>query len=198
MADSLAGLIAASARHGEPAKARPVERWNPPYCGEIDMLVRSDGTWLYNRSPIGRAALVRLFASILRKDGDRYVLVTPVEKVGIRVEDAPFIATSMRREIGSGGGGLVAEKLVFETNVGDVTQAGPAHPLRFEMGAHEGLKPYVHVRGGLWARLTRALSHDLIDIAVEREEKGATWLGIASDGAFFPISRADDLAEAKR
>jgi hypothetical protein len=197
MADSLAGLIAASNRHGEPAKARPVERWNPPYCGEIDMLIRADGTWCYNGSPIGRAALVRLFASILRKDEGRYFLVTPVEKVGLRVEDAPFIATAMRRETAAGPDGQVAEKLVFETNVGDVTQAGPVHPMRFERGAHEGLKPYVHVRGGLWARLTRALSHDLVDIAVEREEKGESWLGIASDGAFFPISRASDMAEAE-
>ena len=94
-ADTLSGLIAASARNGELAKPRPVERWDPPYCGEIDMLIRTDGTWFYNGSPIGRAALVRLFASILRKDGDRYVLVTPVEKVGIKVEDAPFLATAM-------------------------------------------------------------------------------------------------------
>ncbi|MBV8428183.1 MAG: DUF1285 domain-containing protein, partial [Hyphomicrobiales bacterium] len=114
IADTLSGLIAASARNGEFAKPRPVERWDPPYCGEIDMVIRADGTWFYNGSPIGRAALVRLFASILRKDGDRFVLVTPVEKVGIEVEDAPFLATAMRLDETAEG-----ETLVFETNVGD-------------------------------------------------------------------------------
>ena len=152
-ADSLAGLIAASARAGDAAKPRPVERWNPAYCGEIDMRIRQDGSWIYNGSPIGRAALVRLFASILRKDEDRYVLVTPVEKVGIVVEDVPFIATAMRVEAGADG-----ESLVFETNMGDETRIGPENALRFQIGAHDGIKPYVHVRGGLWARLTRALT----------------------------------------
>jgi hypothetical protein len=196
-ADSLSGLIAASARHGDPAKARPVERWNPPYCGEIDMAIRSDGIWLYNGSPIGRAALVRLFASILRRDDDRYVLVTPVEKVGIKVEDVPFIATAMRREASGGSTCTAPERLVFETNVGDVTQAGPEHPLRFERGAHDGIKPYVHVRGGLWARLTRTLAHDLVDMAEERREKGEDWLGVASGGAFFPICRVSEMAEVE-
>ena len=194
--DALSGLIAASARHGDLAKTRPVERWNPPDCGEIDMAIRSDGTWLYNGSPIGRAALVRLFASILRKDADRYVLVTPVEKVGIKVEDVPFIATSMRLEPSDAGEGAAAGgSLVFETNVGDVTRAGRDHPLRFERGAHDGIKPYVHVRGGLWARLTRALTHDLIELAVERREKGEAWLGVASGTAFFPICRTSEMAE---
>jgi hypothetical protein len=189
-ADTLSGLIAASARNGELAKPRPVERWDPPYCGEIDMLIRTDGTWFYNGSPIGRAALVRLFASILRKDGDRYVLVTPVEKVGTKVEDAPFLATAMHAQDAPEG-----ETLVFETNVGDVTRAGPSHPLRFERGAHDGVKPYVHVRGGLWARLTRPLAHDLVDVAVEREQDDEAWLGICSAGAFFPMCRASDMAE---
>ncbi len=188
--DMLSGLIAASARNGEFAKPRPVERWDPPYCGEIDMLIRADGTWFYNGSPIGRAALVRLFASILRKDDDRYVLVTPVEKVGIKVEDAPFLATAMRVEETPEG-----ETFVFETNVGDVTRASPSHPLRFERGAHDGVKPYVHVRGGLWARLTRSLAHDLVGIAVEREKDGEAWLGIASGGGFFPMCPASDMAE---
>jgi uncharacterized protein len=187
-ADTLCGLIAASARNGDFAKPRPVERWNPPYCGDIDMLIRADGTWFYDGSPIGRAALVRLFASILRKDENRYVLVTPVEKVGIKVEDVPFLATAMRVEAEAEG-----VTLVLETNVGDVTRVGPSHPLRFERGAHDGIKPYAHVRGGLWARLTRPLAHDLIDIAVEREEQGETWLGIASAGTFFPMCRSSEL-----
>jgi len=189
-ADTLSGLIAASARNRDAAKPRPVERWNPPYCGEIDMVIRADGTWFYNGSPIGRAALVRLFASILRKDDDRYVLVTPVEKVGITVEDAPFLATDMHVEAAGEG-----ETLVFETNVGDVTHAGPDHPLRFAKGVHDGVKPYVHVRGGLWARLTRSLAHDLVGIAVEREREGETWLGVASAGAFFAMCKASEVAE---
>jgi hypothetical protein len=159
------------------------------------MRVRSDGTWFYNGSPIGRAALVRLFASILRKDEERYVLVTPVEKVGITVEDVPFIATAMRLE-GEGA----RQALIFETNVGDATRAGPEHKMRFELGAHDGVKPYVHVRGGLWARLTRALTHDLIDIAAERrirlegQAQEEDFLGIASAGAFFPICRTSEMA----
>jgi len=190
--DSLAGLIAASSRHADPAKPRPVERWNPPYCGEIDMLIRADGSWLYNGSPIGRAALVRLFASILRKDAERYVLVTPVEKVGIKVEDAPFVATAMRRE---GAEGEDAGGLVFETNMGDLTRAGAEHAMRFERGAHDGIKPYVHVRGGLWARLTRPLAHELVTLAVEREIDGEGWLGVASGNTFFPMCKASELAE---
>ena len=190
IADTLSGLIAASARNGEFAKPRPVERWDPPYCGEIDMVIRADGTWFYNGSPIGRAALVRLFASILRKDGDRFVLVTPVEKVGIEVEDAPFLATAMRLDETAEG-----ETLVFETNVGDVTRVGTSHPLRFERGAHAGVKPYVHVRGGLWARLTRALAHDLVGIAAEREHEGRAWLGVTSGGVFFPLCPASEMVE---
>jgi hypothetical protein len=186
--DTLSGLIAASARSGDFAKPRPVERWDPPYCGEIDMVICADGTWFYNGSPIGRAALLRLFASILRKDQDRYVLVTPVEKVGITVEDAPFLATAMRAESTSEG-----ETFVFETNVGDVTRAGLSHPLRFERGAHDGIKPYVHVRGALWARLTRSLAHDLVGLAVEREDAGENWLGVASGGAFFPMCKASEM-----
>ncbi len=158
------------------------------------MTIRADGTWLYGGSPIGRAALLRLFASILRKDEDRYVLVTPVEKVGIRVEDVPFIATAMRGEAAGGSAVQGAESLVFETNVGDVTRAGPEHPMRFEKGAHDGIKPYVHVRGGLWARLTRALVHDLVAIAIERRLGNEEWLGVASGGAFFPICRTSEMA----
>ena len=116
------------------------------------------------------------------------MLVTPVEKVGIKVEDAPFLATAMQVETAPEG-----KILVFETNVGDVTRAGPSHAMRFETGVHDGIKPYVHVRGGLWARLTRSLAHELVGIATEREQEGETWLGVASGGAFFPMCRASDL-----
>src|SRR5947209_11503564 len=139
---SLEGLTeAAHAAGGEQRRLPPVHLWNPAFCGDLDMRIARDGTWFYNGTPIGRPALVRLFASILRKDEDRYVLVTPVEKVGIKVEDVPFIATSMRREAGPASEGKNGQSLLFETNMGDVTRAGSEHPLRFERGAHDGVKP---------------------------------------------------------
>ncbi len=120
------------------------------------MRIAADGTWFYCGSPIGRAPLVQLFASILRKDGDRYVLVTPVEKVGIKVDDAPFLAVEMARGEGD------EPRLTFRTNVEDIVTVDAEHPLRFERGAAEGLKPYVNVRGDLWALVKRALFYDLV------------------------------------
>src|SRR5271165_1207451 len=125
---------------GEAAMGRlnglaPAPSWNPPDCGDIDMRIAADGTWFYCGSPIGRAPLVQLFASILRKDGERYVLVTPVEKVGVKVDDAPFLAVEMQVEETNG-----EPSLTFRTNVDDVVTAGREHPLRFERGAAEGLK----------------------------------------------------------
>ena len=131
----LAGLVAQA---GQAAKARPVERWDPPYCGEIDMLIAADGAWFYRGSLIAREPLVRLFASILRREPDgRHVLVTPVEKVGIEVADAPFLAV----EVAAVGEGR-ERGLTFRTNVGDLVAAGPDHPLRVETEAGTaGLKP---------------------------------------------------------
>ncbi len=163
----------------------PVEKWNPPFCGDIDMRIARDGTWFYGGTPIGRAALVQLFSTILRKDPDRYVLVTPVERVGIVVEDAPFLAVEMRVE-GDGEGRVIA----FRTNVEDWTEAGPAHPLRFEHTQAEGLKPYVHVRGGLEALVKRALVFDLAEMAQTRMIDGVERTGVWSGGAFFPIEVA--------
>jgi hypothetical protein len=171
----LAGLVAQA---GKPAKARPVERWNPPYCGEIDMRVTADGTWLYRGSPIGREALVRLFASILRRDPDgRYVLVTPVERIGITVEDAPFLAVEVAVE------GKGAERiLTFRTNVGDIIVAGPEHTMRFDTEAETGgLKPYLRIRGGLDALATRALAHELVALADDKDGAPGLW----SRGVFF-------------
>ena len=155
-----------------------MERWNPPYCGEIGMKIAADGTWFYRGSPIGREALVRLFASILRREPDgRHVLVTPVERVGIEVEDAPFLGVEMVAE-GEGA----ERRLSIRTNVGDIVAAGPEHPLRFETEAETGgLKPYVRVRGGLDALLTRSLTLDLVAIADERDGAAGIWSG----GAFF-------------
>ena len=166
----------------------PVHLWNPPDCGDIDMRIAADGVWHYRGSPIGRASLVQLFASILRKDGDRYVLVTPVEKVGVKVDDAPFLAVEMQ----------VAEKdgekvLTFRTNVDDLVTAGPEHPMRFERGAADGLKPYVRVRGDLWALVKRALFYDLVDLGVSERWDDEAWFGVRSGGVFFPMCPASEI-----
>jgi hypothetical protein len=180
--EALAGLgeARAAGKRGPP----PVHLWNPPFCGDIDMRIAADGTWFYLGSPIGRAPLVKLFSSILRKDPERYVLVTPVERVGIRVDDAPFVAVEMRRE---------ADRIGFRTGVDDFVWVGPEHPLRFEPGAAEGVKPYVRIRGELWALVKRALFYDLVELgAVERHE-GEDWFGVRSSGMFFPMRPAAEI-----
>src|SRR5918993_843662 len=145
---SFEALVAAAKVAGGKGPA-PVHLWNPAYCGEIDMRIARDGTWFYGGTPIGRPALVKLFASILRRDPERFVLVTPVERVGIAVEDAPFLAVEMAVE-GEGP----ARTIAFRTNVDDLVRVDAAHPLRFEKGEACGVKPYVLVRGGLWALVT--------------------------------------------
>ena len=167
---SLAAAVGAVKLRG-PA---PVDKWHPAYCGEIDMRIAADGTWFYAGTPIARPAMVQLFAGILRKDPERYVLVTPVECVGIAVDDVPFIAAAMEAE---------GETLRFVTNLGDEVEAGADHPMRFALDKDGGVKPYVHIRGGLEARLTRTLAIELLDRAEERDGT----LGIAAGGAFFVI-----------
>ena len=162
--DALSRLTAALGDAGGGKGPPPVERWNPPFCGDLDMRIAADGTWFYMGTPIGRPKLVKLFASVLRKDPDRFVLVTPVERVGITVEDAPFQAVEMAV---SGEGD--ARNIAFRTGVDDLVQVGPDHPLRFEQDGDGGVKPYVLVRGGLWARVTRALTYDLIDLGEDRD-----------------------------
>ena len=169
-------------------EALPVETWNPPFCGDIDMKIARDGAWFYQGSLIERPALVRLFSRLLRKDEDRYVLVTPVERVGIKVEDVPFIAADLEMVETAAG-----KNLRFHTNVGDAVLADAEHPLRFETGAADGIIPYVLVRTGLWARLTRALTLDLIGRGVALDVGGSRMFGIASGGAFFPIAPAADF-----
>lgn len=163
----------------------PVERWNPPFCGDIDLEIHADGSWSYNGTPIVRPALVRLFASVLRRDPERYVLVTPVECLGIKVADAPFLAVEMAVD-----GERASRALAFRTNLDELVAVGPDHPLRFEIGAEGGVKPYVLVRGGLWARVTRALALDLLDLGEEREVDGQPGFGIAVGGSFFAIGVA--------
>jgi len=183
---ALGGLReAAEARKRGPA---PVHLWNPPYCGEIDMRIAADGTWYYRGSPIGRAPLVQLFASILRKDEDRYVLVTPVERVGIRVDDAPFLCVEMG--VAETGG---EQELTFRTNVEDIVTVDAEHPLRFERGAAEGIKPYVRVRGDLWALVKRALYYDLVALGKVEPWRGEDWFGVRSGALFFPMTRASEI-----
>ena len=169
----------------------PVERWNPPYCGELDMRIAADGTWFYNGTPIGRLALVKLFASILRKDGDRHVLVTPVERVGVAVEDAPFQAVEMAVD-GDGAG----RRIAFRTNVDDVVEVGPDHPLRFDRDPSGGIKPYVRVRGALWARITRALTYDLIALGEERDLEGDQVFGVTVGRDFYSIAPAAEARDS--
>ncbi len=165
----------------------PVDRWQPPYCGDIGLKIRADGTWLYRGSPIGRESLVRLFASVLRNDADgRTYLVTPAEKIDVTVEDAPFLAVEM--EVwGAGREG----QIVLRTNVDDVVRCGPAHPLRFaRQDPGGGLKPYVLVRGRLEALLVRSLVYELAALAVEEERGGRKVPGVWSGGVFFPMEPA--------
>ena len=163
----------------------PVERWNPPFRGELDMRIAADGTWYYMGSPITRERMVRLFSTVLRRDEDgRTYLVTPAERFAITVDDSPFLAVRMRVD-GEGRNQTVS----FQTNVDDEVTVDEAHPLRFEREARgDGLKPYVLVRGRLEALVTRALAFDLIDLAVEEEADGEPWLGVWSGGRFHAMA----------
>jgi hypothetical protein len=169
----------------------PVEQWNPPFCGDIDMRIAADCTWFYQNSPIGRAPMVRLFASILKREDNKYFLVTPVEKVGLIVEDAPFLAVELAVDHGPSG-----QVLGFRTNVDDLVEAGPGHALRFEPEPGSGgLKPYLHVGRDLWAKVTRALFYDLVALGEERDVNGKAMFGVASNGEFFPMAEASALRE---
>lgn len=152
------------------------------------MRIASDGTWFHEGSPIGRKPMVELFSSILLREEDgRHYLVTPIEKVGIRVDDAPFVAVGLEVQDKGGGG----QTLTFTTNVGDEAVAGPEHGLRFETDTENGgLKPYLHVRGRLEALVSRALTYDLVELAEDGTVDGQDWLGIRSAGVFFPMARA--------
>ncbi len=168
----------------------PVEKWHPDYCGDIDMVIKRDGTWFYMGSPIGRAPLVRLFSTVLRKDEDgKTYLVTPVEKIGITVEDAPFVAVEMNAH-GAGD----EQVLTFRTNVGDMVEAGPDNPLRFEIvKENDGIKPYILVRGRLEALVSRAVMYELVELGEEVEIDGVIEFALRSNGMLFPIMNVADL-----
>jgi uncharacterized protein len=186
--EAMLGAAKTAAARGLP----PVHVWNPPYCGEIDMRIASDGTWFYQRTPIGRPAMVKLFASILKREDDRYFLVTPVEKCGILVDDVPFLAVELRI-IATDVGPL----LRFRTNVDDWVDCGAEHRLRFEPEPETGgLKPYLHVRRDLWAKVTRALFFDLVERGEERMIDGTAMFGVASAGEFFAMAPAATIKDA--
>lgn len=165
----------------------PVESWHPEHCGRIDIRIAADGTWFHEGSAIRRPALVKLFSTILRKEPDgSTVLVTPAERMTITVEDAPFVAVEMAVD-GEGEDRSIG----FRTNVDDLVPLDDEHPMRFEQDRDGGLKPYLLVRGGLWALLTRALTYDVVDLAEEREIDGQAWLGVAAGGRFHPIAPSE-------
>ena len=181
---------AANAGSGEKGLP-PVHLWNPPFCGDLDMRIASDGTWFYLGTPIGRPALVRLFSTILKREDGKHFLVTPVEKVGIRVDDAPFLAVEMVKDQGEHG-----RLLRFRTNVDDWVPCDSGHRLRFEMAEDGGLKPYLHVRADLWAKVTRALYYDLVDMGEQRMIDGRMMFGIESGGEFFVMADAEQVRDA--
>jgi uncharacterized protein len=185
--DAIAGVARQEAKKGPP----PVHLWNPPFCGDLDMRIATDGTWYYLKTPIGRPALVKLFASVLKREGDKYFLVTPVEKCGISVDDAPFLAVELKIEESVRG-----RVLNFRTNVDDWVKCAKEHVLRFEPEtATGGLKPYLHVRRDLWAKVTRTLFYDLVALGEERDIAGQRMFGVSSDGEFFVMAPADSLKD---
>ena len=184
----LEGIVAALPR--EKRGPPPVEKWNPPFCGDIDMKIAADGTWFYQKTPIGRPALVKLFASVLKREGDKYFLVTPVEKVGLIVVEAPFLAVELKVEDDARG-----QVLGFRTNVDDWVEAGPGHALRFEPEPEGGLKPFLHVRRELWAKVTRPLFYDLVELGEERTIDGKAMFGVVSAGEFFAMADASVVRE---
>ena len=180
-AESLASSAQAAQGKGLP----PVHLWNPPFCGDLDMRIARDGTWFYLGTPIGRHALVKLFSTIIRRDGDDYFLVTPVEKVGITVDDAPFVAIDFN---------VVGDDVVFETNVGDKVRASAENPIRVERDAETGEpSPYVLVRTNLEALIDRKSFYRLVEIGEEETIDGVEWFGVRSAGTFFPIIPAEEL-----
>lgn len=190
--NATAESILASARAAKGRGLPPVHKWNPEFCGDLDMRIARDGTWFYLGTPIGRPELVRLFSTILRKDGDSYFLVTPVEKVGITVDDAPFVAVDF--EVSEENGEQV---LTFLTNVADRAAAGPDHPIRVTRDPETGEpSPYVLVRDRLEALIDRKSFYRLVDLGETAPHDGRDWFGIRSSGQFFPIIPADELTDA--
>ncbi len=184
-ADGLVASVKAAGTKGPP----PVHLWNPPFCGDIDMRIARDGTWFYLGTPIGRAPLVKLFSSILKRKGDQYFLVTPVEKVGIRVDDAPLLAT----DFDAAGQGR-DQTLTFTTKTDDTATAGPNHPLRFTLHPETGEPaPYILIRSNLEALIDRKSFYRLIELGCHEDHAGQKWFGLWSSGQFFPVIPSSEL-----
>ncbi|MCE8507430.1 DUF1285 domain-containing protein [Ruegeria pomeroyi] len=178
------GLLA-SARAIKSNGPAPVHLWNPPFNGDIDMRIARDGTWFYQGTPINRPAMVRLFSSILKREEDRYYLVTPVEKVGIRVDDAPFVAV----DVEAAGQGR-DQVLTFTTHVGDSAVAGAGNPIRMAQDPATGEPaPYVHIRAGLEALIDRKSFYRLMDLGAVEDG----WFGLWSSRSFFPLMTVEEL-----
>ena len=190
MSNSLQDVIKAAQSLEKERGLPPVHLWNPPYCGDIGLVIKRDGTWLYDGSPIGRKALVKLFSSILRYDDDgKYYLVTPTEKILVTVEDAPFVATLM-----VSAGRAQGQILQFTNNVGDIFEAGETHPLRFAFDEETNEPaPYVTVRSNLEALMSRAVFYDLVSLGATWEVEGEDYFGVWSSGVFFPMKSAKEL-----
>ena len=187
-ADNLARAVAAATREGKGPP--PVHLWNPPFCGDLDIRIGRDGLWWYLGTPIGRIELVKLFASVLKLEDGKYFLVTPVEKIGITVDDAPFLAVDFTADGGPGAG----QVLTFETNVGDFTVAGPENPIRVVRDPETGEpSPYVHVRRGLEALIDRKSYYRLVEIGEHDQVDGTSWFGLRSGGVFFPVIPSVEL-----
>ncbi len=167
----------------DPKGLPPVHKWNPPFCGDLNMEIKRNGQWFYMGTPIGRPALVNLFSSVLRHDEDgHYYLVTPVEKVRIRVEDAPFLAVLVERHEEQG-----VQYLKFTTLTGDVVVAGPDHPMRVVYKDDQEPSPYIHLRDRLEALISRNVYYQLVEWGEEAEEEGQHVLGVRSGGQFYVI-----------
>ena len=187
------GSIEEQARKAKKRGPAPVHLWNPPFCGDLEMRIAHDGTWFYMGTPIGRKPLVQLFASVLRHDDDgKYYLVTPVEKCGIEVEDVPFLAVEM--DVESAGKDQV---LTFRTNVEDHVVIDDDHPIRFEIEqGTDGLRPYIHVRGKLEARVARAVFYELVALGEDEDVDGVSHFGVWSSGTFYPMAKSSSLQES--
>ncbi|WP_370162056.1 DUF1285 domain-containing protein [Limimaricola soesokkakensis] len=183
-APSAENLASAASRAGARGPA-PVHLWDPPFCGDLDMRIARDGTWFHEGTPIGRERMVKLFASILKREGDRHYLVTPVEKVGIAVDDAPFVAVDVARE---------GEGLRFTTNLDETAVAGPEHPIRVVRDPETGEPaPYIEIRSGLEALIDRKSFYRLVELGETAPHEGEDWFGVRSNGMFFPIIPAAEL-----
>jgi len=181
----LEGVVAAAKAQAPGRGLPPVHLWNPAHCGDIDIVIRKSGLWFHEGTPIGREALVRLFSTVLRKDPDGFHLVTPVEKLRIEVEDAPFVAIRVDAVTDEAG----RQVLRFLTNVGDVTDAGPDNPIRVEVDPESGEpRPYVHVRRGLEALIARPVFYEVSELAQERMLPEGPTMGVESGGAWFAVS----------